>query len=126
MRAQDSRRVITSYSIHYTKLYEIDEALRLAERVVAVDPISYGSYYAIGDVQMRMGRLADAEASYRKATELSPTAASIHTMLGISLLRQGRSAEALSAIERETDEGYRLYGLALANDALGRRAEADP
>jgi len=103
----------------------VDEALQFAERVVALDPISYGSYYAMGDVQSRMGRLADAEASYRKATELSPEAASIHTMLGISILRQGRPAEALAAIERETDDGYRLYGLALANDALGRRAEAD-
>jgi TolB-like protein/predicted Ser/Thr protein kinase len=103
----------------------LDEALRLAERAVAVDPISYGSYLAMGDVQWRMGRLADAEASYRKATELSPTAASNHTMLGITLLRQGRPAEALAAIERETDDGWKLYGLALANDALGRRAEAD-
>jgi len=103
----------------------VDEALHFAERAAALDPISYGSYYALGDAQSRMGRLDDAEASYRKATEMDPAAASIHTMLGISILRQGRPAEALAAIERETDDGYRLYGLVLANDALGRRAEAD-
>jgi len=114
--------ILSGYAVIGDRL---DEALRLAERMVVLDPISYGSYYALGDAQWRMGRLADAEASYRKATELSPGAASNHTMLGISLLRQGRPAEALAAIERETDEGYRLYGLALANDALGQHAEAD-
>jgi len=103
----------------------LDEALQFAERVVALDPISYGSYYALGDVQWGMGRLADAEASYRKMTELSPAAAGNHFILGMSLLRQGRPEEALAAIEQETDDGYKLPGLALVNDALGRRAEAD-
>jgi len=103
----------------------LDDALRFAERVVEVDAVSWGSYWAIGDVQLRLGRLAEAEASYRKATELSPTSANIHTWLGITLLRQGRPAEALASMERETDEGWRRYGTALALDALGRRDEAD-
>ena len=102
-----------------------DEALQFAERVVALDPISYGSYYALGDVLWGIGRQADAEAAYRKATELSPKAAGNYFALGMTLLRQGRFAEALAAIEQETHDGYRLYGLAVVNDALGRRAEAD-
>jgi len=103
----------------------LDEALRITERVIAVDPASWGSYWAMGDVKWRMGRVAEAEAAYLKATELSPTSALIHTWLAITRLRQGRAAEALEAVERETDEGWKLYGLALTNDALGRRAEAD-
>jgi len=103
----------------------LDDALRFTERLAAVDPASWGTYWATGDVKWRMGRVAEAEAAYRKATELSPTSSLIHTWLAITLLRQGRAAEAREAVERETDNGWKLYGLALTNDALGRRAEAD-
>jgi eukaryotic-like serine/threonine-protein kinase len=103
----------------------LEDALRFAERMVAVDAVSWGSYWAMGDVQLRMGRLVDAEASYRKATELSPTSANIHAWFGIALLRQGRPAEALAAIERDPDEGWRRWGRALALNALRRSGEAD-
>jgi len=103
----------------------LDEALRFANRVQAVDAISWGSYWAMGDVQWRMGDVADAEASYRKAAELNPTSGAMHAWLGITLLRQGRPEEALTEMQRETDEGWKLYGLALTLDALERRAEAD-
>jgi len=103
----------------------LDDALRFAERLAVVDPASWGTYWAMGDVKWRMGRVAEAEAAYLKATELSPTSSLVHTWLAITRLRQGRTAEALEAVERETDNGWKLYGLALTNDALGRRAEAD-
>jgi len=103
----------------------LDDALHFTERLAAVDPASWGTYWAKGDVNWRMGRVAEAEAAYLKATELSPTSSIIHTWLAITRLRQGRAAEALEAVEQETDNGWKLYGLALTNDALGRRAEAD-
>jgi tetratricopeptide (TPR) repeat protein len=78
-----------------------DEALQLAKRVVALDPLSalnYGSFAGLGGAYLASGRLADADAAYRQA---------------------------LAAMEQETDERYRDVGRALALDALGRRAEAD-
>ncbi len=112
-------------SVYLTIADRLDEAWSFAERVAAVDAVSWGSYWARGDVQLRMGRLGDAEASYRKATELNPTSSAMYTWLGIALLRQGRPEEALAAIEREPDEGWRRWGRALALDALGRSGEAD-
>ena len=45
--------------------------------------------------------------------------------LGFVLLAHGEPAAALAAMEQETDEGFRQYGLALAFGALGRQGDAD-
>jgi predicted Zn-dependent protease len=76
-------------------------------------------------VQYRKGRFAEAEAAYRKSAELNPTAAWVHLSLGVALLAHGNPAALLAAMEQETDEAIRQYGLALAFDALGRRPDAD-
>jgi TolB-like protein/cytochrome c-type biogenesis protein CcmH/NrfG len=103
----------------------LDEALRLIEHGVARDAAGWGVYVGLGDVQIRRGRLAEAEAAYRKATELNATASGPHLWLGFVLLARGDPAAALAAIEKEPDDGYRQYGLALAFDALGRKSDAD-
>jgi hypothetical protein len=41
------------------------------------------------------------------------------------LLLRGEPTAALAEMERNTDEGWRVAGLPLALDALGRRSEAD-
>jgi TolB-like protein len=103
----------------------LDEALKLIQDAAARDAVGYGVYTGIGDVQIRRGRLAEAEAAYRKATELNATAAGTHMWLGFVLLARGESKAALAAMEQETDEGYRQYGLALAFGELGRQSDAD-
>src|ERR1700720_1061011 len=103
----------------------LDEALKLIQNAAARDAVGYGVYTGIGDVQIRRGRLAEAEAAYRKATELNATAAGTHMWLGFVLLARGESKAALAAMEQETDEGYRQYGLALAFGELGRQSDAD-
>jgi TolB-like protein len=103
----------------------LDEALKLVQDAAARDAVAWGVYTSIGDVQIRRGRLAEAEAAYRKSTELNATAAGTHMWLGFVLLARGEPAAALAAMEQETDEGFREYGLALAFGALGRQSDAD-
>jgi len=114
--------VSTGYALVGDRL---DEALKLAQAAAARDAVGWGVYSNIGDVQFRRGRLAEAEAAYRKATELNETAAALHASLGLVLLARGEPAAALEVMEREADPGFRQYGLALALDALGRRNDAD-
>jgi len=113
---------VSQYSLILDRL---DDALDAARRMMAIDVASWGTHFAMGDVLMRMGRIADAEASYRKSTELSPTSANIHTLLGIALLGLEHKDEALEAMNRETDEAWRHYGMTLALDRLGRKQEAN-
>ncbi len=103
----------------------LDEALQLIQAAAARDAVGWGISNGTGDVQFRRGRIPEAEAAYRKAIELSPTSAGHHLWLGIVLLARGEPAAALAAMEQETDEGLRLWGLALAFGATGRQSDAD-
>jgi TolB-like protein/Tfp pilus assembly protein PilF len=103
----------------------LDEALQLAQKAAARDAVGWGVYSSIGDVNYRSGRYADAQAAYRKAAELNPTAAGMHYSLGVALLASGETTAALAAMEQETDDATRQFGLALGLDAVGRRSDAD-
>jgi TolB-like protein/Tfp pilus assembly protein PilF len=105
-----------------------DEGLQLAEKAVLLDPLSasnYGGFAGLSAAHLASGRLAEAEAAYRQALDLSPTASQLHFLLGWALLAGHEPAAALAEMEKETDERYRDVGLALALDALGRTTEAD-
>jgi len=76
-------------------------------------------------VELRSGRCADAEASMRNALQIREGIGTGHWFLGISLLCQGRGAEALPVFSQETVEDGRFEGSAMANHALGKHAESD-
>ena len=102
-----------------------DQALQLAQSAVARDPLNSWNYYGVGLAHYSAGRLADAEAAYRKALELNPTGAGMHTLLGFTLLARGEPTEALTRMQQEPDDLFRETGRACALDALGRKSEAD-
>jgi len=76
------------------------QGLDWAQRAVAADPKSAAPYYAMGRLFELEGRVADAEASYRKATALAPDFAKAHNNLGCVLHMQGRPGEALACYRR--------------------------
>ncbi len=100
-----------------------EEALSFMRRALEIDPLSQVSHQHLAYVLNSMGRHRDAEAAYRKAQEVSGQ--SNGASIGISLLLQGKAEAALREIERDPDEIWRLYGLALAYHSLQRRSEAD-
>jgi serine/threonine-protein kinase len=69
------------------------------------------------------GKLAEAEAAYRKAIELKPEYAEAHCDLGQVLLRQGRFAEALAARKRGHELGSKKPGWRYPSAAWVRQAE---
>lgn len=71
------------------------------------------------------GRFAEAEAAFRKALEIAPQLASLHGLLSLDLLAQGRAEEALAEVLREPEEWARLWAPAIIHHAEGRRAESD-
>ena len=109
-------------------LGHFDEGIELAQRVVALDPLSalnYGSFAGLGGAYLASGRLVEAETAYRQALDLAPAISQGHFLLGLALMARREPAAALAAMEQETDERYRDVGRAMALDALGRRTEAD-
>jgi adenylate cyclase len=103
----------------------LEEAGQLAQRAVIRDPLAVGNYRALGDASLFSGRLTEAEAAWRKALELNAAAEGIHYRLGALLVLRGEPTAALAEMERNPDEPWRVAGLPLALDALGRRSEAD-
>jgi TolB-like protein/tetratricopeptide (TPR) repeat protein len=106
-------------------LRKYDEELQLAQSAVSHDPLNSWNFAGLAAALSANGRLAEAEAAYRRALDLNPTGAGLHAMLGDVLLAKGDPAAALAEIEREADNLYRETSVPFALDALGRKSEAD-
>ena len=106
-------------------LGQADRQLQLTQRAVAADPLNAWNYYALAGAQTQEGKLADAEASGRKAIELNPTGADMHSSLAQILIDRKEPAAALAEDALETDEMFRDSVRPYAFEALGRKSEAD-
>jgi TolB-like protein len=102
-----------------------DDSLKLVNAWVERDPLSSDGYYWIGLVQLRRGRLAEAEAAFRRTLEFDPTYIFAHYNLGQVLLARGQPEAALTEMQKETHDGARLAGSAMAYFALKRKVESD-
>jgi len=81
---------------------EAEKQLAVADQLSPADPkvwVAWGGLYTYWS-EIEPSRLAQAEMAYRRALELAPNIATIHTSLGLVLARQGRLEEALAELER--------------------------
>lgn len=102
-----------------------EEALQLLDAALAIDPLDPNRYFARNWSYLRLGRFAAGEVSARRALDISPTYAGGRYFLSLALLMQGKAAEALEEVQKETDPGSQVMGFALAHHALGQHQEAD-
>jgi serine/threonine protein kinase/TolB-like protein/lipoprotein NlpI len=106
-------------------LGRLDEAIALYSRAVEIDPLNPTSYHQLGIVLYYAGRQAEAAAAFKHALELAPERSSSHCLLGRLYLVQSHPQEALAEMEQEKQLSWRLFGLALAYHALGKKKESD-
>jgi TolB-like protein len=102
-----------------------DDAWKLLNASLELDPLSPGDYELLYQVQLRRGHLAEAEAAMRRTLELSPTFAFAHYNLGNALLVRAKTEAALAEYLKEPSDHRRLVGSAVANFALGRKRDSD-
>ncbi len=115
-------QIASSYALDRDRA---DEALRLVQRASQVESLSGDVFGNFGKVYYASARYPEAETAYRKAIDLDTDGEGYHLSLGIALLAEGQPAAALAVMQKETDEANRQYGLAIANEAAGRRPDAD-
>jgi TolB-like protein len=118
------------YTLRYLSFLELeagrdDQALQLAQRSLAADPLNAWGYANLGDALFRLNRGGEAEAAYRKATQIDPLAAGLHGELANMLLADHKPVEAVAEAEAEPDADWREETLPFALDAAGRRSDAD-
>jgi len=106
-------------------LGRVDESVKLLLAALARDPLRASSYSNLGVAYFADGRLAEAEQAFRKSIQLRPTAGYTHNGLGLVLLWRGELNAALAEMNRETDEMWKLEGVALVYSAMHRRTESD-
>lgn len=104
---------------------QVDEAVELWARIVAIDPLSVVNRMNRASVLMAAGRLAEARAELLAARELAGGRAfEVDARLGQLLVLEGHHAEALSLLEGTEEGTARDVGLAVAHHALGQARES--
>jgi len=106
-------------------LGRLEEARALQESLVRRDPVNASAVHNLGFMQRLTGRLDDAIESYRTTLRLTPNRGNVHGELGTVLLLKGAPSDALTEIERESSELWRMIDLPMAYHALGRTADSD-
>jgi TolB-like protein/DNA-binding winged helix-turn-helix (wHTH) protein/Flp pilus assembly protein TadD len=106
-------------------LGNLNEAIKLYERAVALDPLRANSHLGLGYARYVAGRYDEAWAALQKALELNPQATRVHVLLGKILIAKGKPQQALIEIEKETSEWGKLTGQVLVYHALGREQDSN-
>lgn len=84
---------------------DLDKALAYAERAVALDSQDARHYYALANVQQRLGKTTEALKNYRRAIELDPhNNPQYQVSLALLLEQQGFTREALAVLRPVADE----------------------
>ena len=112
-------------SYRYRVLGDLDQAIKLYEQAVALDPLRAASGVSEGYLLYVAGRHDEARAALQKALELNAQCAYVHAHLAKILIYEGKPEQALAEIEKEPIEWQRLEGQVLAYHALGREQESD-
>ena len=106
-------------------LGNLDQAIRLYQQAVALDPLRPNSYSGLEYLLYVGGRYEDAQAALQKALDLNPQIALVHLTMGQILIAEGKPQQALAEIEKEPDESEKLTGQVLTYHALGREQDSN-
>jgi tetratricopeptide (TPR) repeat protein len=98
---------LNTLGVRAATLGDTARAQRLFMEAIAADPGHYRALTNIGNMKLEAGDAVGAEAEYRAALKLAPEYDGAHHNLGVALRRQGRVAEAVSAIRRGQRLGMR-------------------
>ncbi len=123
--APGSSAVMDGASVLYYKLGRLDESLKLGRRVLVQDPLSASFWHNLGLTCHSAGRLAEAEAAFRKAVELAPLRVVSGALLALVLMDEDRIDDALAQATSEPDGFWRLWSLAIIYNAAGQKNDAD-
>jgi len=102
-----------------------DEAIALLQYLIERDPVFPPSHAYLGQAYLMARRSDEAIASFRTAARLSPGIILAQFGIGWGLLQKGEYETALAAMQAESSEAYRLFGLAIVQHALGQTVESD-
>ena len=103
----------------------LDEAVKVGEQAVSLDPLDTVSRLQLGYRLYVAGRYDEAHAELQKSLDLNLQAPFVHFVLGKVLIAEGKPLLALAEIEKEPNQWGRLTGQVLVYHALGRAQDSN-
>lgn len=106
----------------------LPEAQAAFELAIKIDPTFSAAFVSLAEIARSQGDEREAEAILRQALLKDVGAGMIHHALGLSLIRQKRTAEAITSLGAAADASPQdarfIYVLAIAQHDTGKRNEA--
>ena len=96
----------------------LDEAESLVQRALKEEPFNGGYLDSLGWIYFKQNKLADAEATLRKAVERDSRDATIHSHLGDVYAKLGRTEQASAEWEKSLAEWRRAAPAEVENDKI--------
>ena len=107
------------------KLRRFDESIRNYQAALDSDPFDAGVLQGLATTLWFAGRSAEAVQLARRALDISPEIELGHWYLGYALLMSGDLEAALREMRLEAVKSWRLFGIAMVEQARGHQPEAD-
>ena len=120
-----SAAVLRFRSFLCQSLGQLNEAIGFYKQAIALDPLLAGSHSYLAILYYAAGQYDNAETEAQQALQLNPQKTYDHFTRGEILLERHRPLEALTEMEHEPAEIWRLTGEALAYHALGRIGDSN-
>jgi TolB-like protein/tetratricopeptide (TPR) repeat protein len=111
--APGSSVVMDGASIVEFKLGRFDRALALSRQVLEQDPVSGAVWHNLGLICHAAGLHAESERAFRRALDLGPQRLVTTAMLSLVVAENGNWQQAIELAEREPDQFWRLWALAI-------------
>ena len=115
---------LEGYGAYEIRLGRFELALPALRRAVLLDPINPNAHLTLGDGLYMARRASEARDLLSRALQLNGAMTFAHSRLGDCLLLAGDAAGSLAQYRAEPAALYRLTGLAIALQRLGKTAEA--
>jgi TolB-like protein/Tfp pilus assembly protein PilF len=122
--APGDAEISRSVALHKLVCGDFEEALRLSQRAIELDPLNHAGFQMRARTLLYMGRGRDAEAAFRKTLELNPQSTAARGWLCWLMLAQGRIDEAADLAETIDEVDYLELMRVYVRWSQGRHDEA--
>ena len=126
LKLEPNSRIVISHAASFlSMLGRLDEAIAIRKYELSVDPLSPIVHGNLVWHYLAAGQPDEAIAMVHTLQMLSPDYGGTNSAVCWALLFKGDYNGALQALQKESNEALRLYGLVTVHHAMGQAAEAD-
>jgi len=113
-----------AYSLVLENFGRLPEAIAAAQKATELDPLSSGAWTMLGSLLIRNRQFVAAQETLRRALEIQPE--STHALFHLAELQllEGKAIDGLATFRKVDNEGFRLWGIAMAEHTLGHATES--